>query len=287
MKNKPFLFILNPEAGNRNSNVKKAVEDFLQKEERGEIIETKKSGHGEEAAKEAQKKEFIPVAVGGDGTVNEVARATAGTGYSFGIIPAGSGNGLARHFGIPTETNFALRVLKRRKIKKSDSGRINDKFFLMTTGVGFDSQVTKKMSERERRGLAAYIDIILKTWKERENLPVSFEVNGKKYEREVFIFSASNTSQYGNGVYIAPDADNNDGLLDINIIKPFPCSAIPSITLRATGLKTFAARYVENFKTPEVILSSERKEMNIDGESKLVKMPVSIKAIKDDLEVIC
>lgn len=286
-ENRPFLFILNPGAGNKNPGTRKEVEDFLQKEEKSRIVETKKPGHGKEAAKKAQRKGFIPVAIGGDGTVNEVARATAGTGYPFGIIPAGSGNGLASHFGIPIKTNLALKVLKKRKTEKIDSGRINDEFFLMTTGVGFDSQISKKMSKRKKRGLSTYIDIILKTWKERENLLVSFEINGKKYEREVFIFSASNTSQYGNGVYIAPEADSNDGLLDINIIKPFPYSAIPSITLRAAGLKTFAARYVENFKTPKVVLNSEKKEMNIDGESKLVKMPVSIKAVKNDLEVIC
>ncbi|MGM0482753.1 MAG: diacylglycerol/lipid kinase family protein [Patescibacteria group bacterium] len=286
MENNPFLFIINPGAGKKKPGLRKVLQDHFRTED--EIIVTKAPGHASEITKKAIEGKATPVAVGGDGTINEVARATAGTGSPFGIIPAGSGNGLARHFKIPIKTDLALEVLRRRKTRKVDSGRVNDEFFLMTTGVGFDSQVTKRMAERKERGLSAYIKIISRTWKEKEDLPVTFKMNGTTHNSKVFIFSVSNTSQYGNGVYIAPEADDSDGLLNINVIKPFPFYAIPSLALRSlTGKNYFGKKYIERSTAPEVILRCNEKEMNIDGESRKVKMPSVIRVIKEDLKVIC
>lgn len=286
MDSNPFLYIINPGAGKKKPGLINTLRDHLKTKD--EIVVTKAPGHASEITKKALEQKIIPVAVGGDGTVNEIARVTAGTGSPFGIIPAGSGNGFARHFNIPMKTNRALEILKRKKTKEVDSGRVNDEFFLMTVGVGFDSHVAKRMAERKKRGLGSYIQIILKIWKEREDVPVTFKINGKTHNRNVFIFSVSNTSQYGNQIYIAPEADDSDGLLNINIIKTFPFYAIPSLAIRSlTGKTNLGKKYIESLISSEVVLKCHKKEMNIDGESREIKMPAVIRVIKKDLKVIC
>lgn len=287
MQSKPFLFIINPNAGKKRAGIKDEINTFIKEEGDGDAILTERAGHATEITKDALKRGYTPVAVGGDGTVNEVAVSTAGTGNEFGIIPAGSGNGLARHFSIPIQTKAALRTLKGRRVQNADTGRVNRDLFLMTMGVGFDSKVTEKMAKRDKRGLIAYIDIILKTWKEREVLPISFEANGQVFDREVFIFSVSNTTQFGNGVYIAPQADSSDGLLDITIIKPFPYRTIPLIALKAKNIKSPESKYIERMKAPKIVLRCGTDKINLDGESHKTEMPATIKAVKDDINIIC
>ena len=287
MSSKPFLFIINPNAGKKNAGIRDRIDTFIHQQGAGNVVLTERAGHATEIAKQSLERGFTPVAVGGDGTMNEVARATVGTGQELGLIPAGSGNGLARHFGIPIETEQAFETLKRRDVQLSDTGRINDSLFLMTVGVGFDSMITEEMSKRERRGWTAYIDIILKTWKDREILPVTFEVNGEVFEREVLMFSVSNTTQFGNGFYIAPQADSNDGLLDITIVKPFPYRASPLLALKAKNIVSSESKYIERMRASKIVLKCNMEKIDLDGESCNAKMPATIKVVKDDMRIIC
>lgn len=282
---RPFTFITNPVSVKNKEKVLEKIKEFL-KENSGEIIYTEYQGHATEIAKHSIKKGQVPVAVGGDGTVNEVAYATSGTGFEFGIIPAGSGNAVAGHFNIPNDTKAALETLKKGEIKKADTGRINDTFFTMSTGVGFDAMVTEKMAEREKRGFFAYAEIVLKAWKERRAIPIRFVADRQEHQTEAFMFTVANTSQFGNGVYIAPEADSNDGKLDIVVIEPFPYRAFLSLVAEARGFKK-RSPYIKRYTASHIEIDCDENLINLDGESKTIKMPATIKTTPADIKIIC
>lgn len=184
-----------------------------------DVARTEYPGHAHILAADAAKQGYDAVLVcGGDGTVNEAASGLVGTNTVLGIIPAGSGNGLARHLGIPVDVSRSLKVIAQRKVIKADYGTANDKPFFCTFGVGFDAAVSERFARQKRRGIMMYLKSAIDEYINFSPEEYTIEANGKVLTDKAFLVVVCNASQYGNNAFIAPDASVTDGELDLTIV---------------------------------------------------------------------
>lgn len=229
---KSIVFIVNPMSGTHSKNeIPAMIQTALDKERfDAQIRFTEYAGHAAEIAKEcvAQKTDIV-VAVGGDGTVNEVARSLTHSETALAIIPCGSGNGLARHLCLPLDIKKAIGIINACKIEPFDYGVINGLPFFCTCGMGFDAFISLKFAEAGKRGPITYAENVLKEGLKYkpETYEVEDETGAKKYK--AFLIACANASQYGNNAYIAPGATMTDGQLDIIIMEPFDALEAPQI----------------------------------------------------------
>ncbi|MBR1468823.1 MAG: diacylglycerol kinase family lipid kinase, partial [Prevotella sp.] len=215
---KKVVFIMNPISGTASkANIPNLIEKTLDKGKFDyELRLTERAGHAAEIAAEAKEGGAdIVVAIGGDGTVNEVARVLVDSETALGIIPCGSGNGLARHLMLPMNAKKSIEIINRAEIHDLDYGIINGHPFFCTCGMGFDAFVSQKFAEAGRRGPITYVENVL-----REGLkykPETYEIQDETgtTRAKAFLISCANASQYGNNAYIAPQASMSDGLLDV------------------------------------------------------------------------
>ena len=262
MEKKKITFILNPISGTHSKDEIPAMIESTLDQGRfdTEIVFTEYAGHAAEIAKaRAEAKTDIVVAVGGDGTVNEVARSLVHTDTALGIIPCGSGNGLARHLCIPLDTKKAIAILNEAKIEAFDYGIINGMPFFCTCGMGFDAFISLKFAEAGKRGPITYVENVLKeglSYKP-ETYEVSDETGAKKYK--AFLIACANASQYGNNAYIAPGATMKDGEMDVIVMEPFDALEAPQIAadlfMKTLGnnskIKTFRTKHLHIHRKEE------------------------------------
>jgi diacylglycerol kinase (ATP) len=218
-----IIFIINPISGRTTGGVDvPALLDQLLDNERfaPTVIFTQYAGHATEIARQAAA-DGVPVvcAVGGDGTVNEIARGLMGTGTALAILPKGSGNGLARHLGIPMNLPLAITMLNSGQSSAIDSCTINDRPFFCTAGIGFDAHVSSVFAASTKRGLQTYVQMVLREFFNFKPQLAVLELNGLQLETNCFVVAFANASQYGNNAFIAPMADIRDGLLDVCLIR--------------------------------------------------------------------
>ena len=231
-KKKEIVFIVNPISGTHSKDeVPSLIEENLEKDHFDyQICFTEYAGHAAEIAKAcAERQTDIVVAVGGDGTVNEVARSLTHSFTALGIIPCGSGNGLARHLCIPLDIKKAIQIINACKIETFDYGMINELPFFCTCGMGFDAFISLKFAEAGKRGPITYVENVLKEGLKYkpETYEVSDDTGKKRYK--AFLIACANASQYGNNAYIAPGATMKDGEMDVIIMEPFDALEAPQI----------------------------------------------------------
>lgn len=187
-----------------------------------EIAITQYAGHASEIAEKAKNNGVdVVVAVGGDGTVNEVARAIVHSNTALGIIPCGSGNGLARHLLIPINARKAIEIINTCEIRDLDYGIINNYPFFCTCGMGFDAFVSMKFAEAGKRGPITYVENVLREGLKYKPETYTIQDENGTTQHKAFLISCANASQYGNNAYIAPQASMSDGLMDVVIMEPF------------------------------------------------------------------
>ena len=225
-----MLFIVNPISG----IIPKSLLISYLKRKGYKVVCTEYAGHAEKLAREATER--VIVAVGGDGTVNEVARGIVGTDKVLGIIPSGSGDGLALHLGISRYYKRAISIIKKGKIKTIDSGIINDRPFFSVCGIGFDAVVSEKFAKSGKRGLLNYIELGLQTWNEYSPEKYTVEIDDRSFEIDASLITVGNSSQWGNYAKIAPRADISDGVLDMTAVNRFSAIDMPALgVLLMTG----------------------------------------------------
>lgn len=223
---KKYLAIINPISG---TGSKKNIPELLGRAydpAAGELFltYTKHAGHAEELARRAAAEGYEKViAVGGDGTINEVARALVGTDTALGIIPKGSGNGLARSLGISMNSEEAIQQLASGRRICIDSCTMDGRPFFCTCGMGFDAVVSQAFAEASSRGPMTYLRTMIEEYRSfhAESYRITLD-DQPTVETEAFVLVAANATQYGNNAYIAPEADLTDGYLDLAFIRPFP-----------------------------------------------------------------
>ncbi|HAN17046.1 MAG: hypothetical protein A2X13_05160 [Bacteroidetes bacterium GWC2_33_15] len=288
MKEK-FLFVVNPVSGKKN---KGSLSGLIEKKLNArqidfEIIETRFPGDATSRVRDYYTKGFkIFIAVGGDGTVNEVASAIVDTDAVLGIIPVGSGNGLARHLKIPMNPRKALNLIFKRNILKMDYGKINDRLFFCTTGVGFDAHVGHVFSKTEGRGFANYIKASFSEFVKYEPQRYEIATKEKTLFRDAFLITCANASQYGNNAHIAPKADVNDGKMEVAIMRAFPIINAPVMGARLFLKNIDKSQYLETFSCEELTIRRKQPDViHFDGEPGEMGEELRIKIIPKGLNV--
>lgn len=262
---KKIVFVINLTSGTSDkTSIPPLIDEHLDKDKfEYEIVTTEYAGHASEISAKAKNDGVdIVVAVGGDGTVNEVARSIVHSETALGIIPCGSGNGLARHLLLPMNTRKAIEIINACEFHELDYGVINEYPFFCTCGMGFDAFVSMKFAESGKRGPITYAENILREGlKYKPETYVIEDENGTKTYK-AFLISCANASQYGNNAYIAPQASMSDGLMDVIIMEPFDMLEAPQISIdmfnktldKNTRIKTFHSKKIHIHRTkPGVI----------------------------------
>ncbi|MCI5058753.1 MAG: diacylglycerol kinase family lipid kinase [Flavobacteriales bacterium] len=269
MTKRKILIIINPISGTgKHQSVVVAAQEMLKGDEfEYELAFTKARNHATELSAEAAKAGVdIVAAVGGDGTMHEVAKGLVGTTTAMAILPRGSGNGLARNMGIPMKLKNAIEVLKNAKTMKIDTVLINEDRFFGVAGIGFDALIAWKFAEFGKRGLQSYIKISLSEWAKYKPVEVELEIDGKKYFKTAFLMSFANSSQFGNNAVISPNASIVDGLIDVCVMKEFPSHQAPGIATRMFTNSIDKSRYLEVIQGKDIKVKQEFDFCHLDGE---------------------
>jgi len=287
---KKVWFIINPISGNnKKRNTQQIIEKTIDRS-KFEISfrYTEYSKHATLIAKEAVNLQIdIIVAVGGDGTVNEVSKALIGTRSLFAIVPSGSGNGLGRFLKVPLKTEKAVKVINNTKLFKMDTIQINDDYFVNMAGVGFDAHISHLFANHGKRGFRSYLKLILKEYFNYKPNNYSLRINQQSIDIQAFLISFANSSQFGNNAHIAPLAEINDGLIDICILKRFPIWKSLIITILLYSKKLTKSKYYQIKKASKVeIINNNELNAHIDGDPITFNSNVEIKIIPESLNVV-
>lgn len=275
------LFIINPISG---KGKKQRIVKLLQSKGY-KVLFTEYAGHAEVLAREAN--EDIVVAVGGDGTVNEVARGLVGTDKILGIIPCGSGDGLARHLGLSHNINKAIETIEQGKWKTMDAAEVNGRLFFSVCGVGFDAVVSERFAKSGKRGLANYIKQGLKTWKTYSPDHYEVEIDGEKFQTDALFITVGNSDQWGNNAKITPLADCCDGVLDITIVEKFGIVELPWLAFRLMTGSLHHSRKVHYFRGKEVRITRQSAgAAHADGDWFIDSEIIDIKIIPSAVKVL-
>lgn len=269
------LIILNPKAGAGKKKPGVGIADIP-------VIPTRGPNDATRIVRENLNKYDLFIAAGGDGTANEVGKALIGTDKFLGIIPTGSGNGLAREL-INPNIDYSAKKFSTRKI---DIILINKIPSLNVAGTGFEAEVAHNFSKRKTRGFFTYIRATLRTFLKYKGREINIFHDEKISTHPIFSLSIANSKQYGNNTYISPLAEPDDGLFDVCIIKPFPLYYAPVVAYRLFSKTIHRSKYYQSFQSKKItILNEETFAWHIDGEPLTIKGPVVIEILENSLNV--
>lgn len=259
MTKKHLVFIINPKSGvKREKQVQQAIDKSLDQDRfTYELIHTEYARHGTELAKQAAEKgAFAVVAVGGDGSVNDIVAGLDGTDTALAIIPKGSGNGMARSIGVPLKTEEAIQVINRGNYINMDVAYANGKPFVSNAGVAFDALISKKFAKSVRRGLAVYSWLVTRHMWSYKEWEWDITIDGESFKEKAFIISVANGKQFGYNFQIAPEASWTDGLLDVVVIKKFPKFLGGALVLRAMVGTITKSPYVNHYTGKKITITN-------------------------------
>jgi len=285
-----ITFIINPIAGHKKYKI--AVEKIYKYLNHKKFIlsikYSKKKGDVEKIAKKAiTKGANIIIAVGGDGTVNEVSRTLINSKVKMGVIPVGSGNGLALCIGIPNNIQKAIEIINSNQIKKLDCISINNLHSINIIGFGFDAFVAKKFSKESSRGLLKYIFLTFKLLGKYKSKEYTIKNNNKIKKIKAFALNICNGNQFGNNFIISPTAKLNDKKLNICIIKPFKWYDFLKLIIQFYLKKIHFSKFYESYTTNELIIEGKTENLiHIDGESHIIKNKANIHIIPKSINFI-
>ena len=290
MEKQKIVFIINPISGMvKKENVGNQISLYIDKEKYDyQIINTKYAAHAIEiTAQVVSNGADIIVAVGGDGSVNEVVNGLKGSNVKLGIIPLGSGNGLARFLKIPFQIKTAIEVLNKGNFTAVDTVNVNDRVFLSIAGIGFDALVAKRFAKYHKRGFWSYFAIATKEYRMYRPKKYQLTLNGETIKRRALMIVFANSDQFGYNTSIAPHALINDGLIDVCIVKKIPAYKMLFFIQLLFLKQLYKTNYLEIIKTDELWIERKRnKVVNIDGEPVRLTKNLHIKVNHLALNVI-
>lgn len=252
-----------------------------------EISFTEYAGHASELTRQAlDKGANVILAVGGDGTINEVAQSMLYSEAALGIIPKGSGNGLARELHIPMDAKKALDVIIKGNITTIDGCKANDRIFFCTCGVGFDAAVSQKFANEKHRGSLTYIKNTIEEYLSYKPQTYELLADNQSICEKAFLVAVANASQYGNNAFIAPHANISDGKMDLTILSPFT-----PLDIAPLAIQLFTKQIDQNSKIKSIqaenvsIIRQKPGVMHLDGEPVMVDSRIDISVIPQSLKV--
>lgn len=286
---KLVLFVVNPVSG---VGKKKIIEKVVREEIDASHIEydfiyTTHRGHGYEISRSYANEVDAVIAVGGDGTVNEVGSGLVHSKTALGIIPTGSGNGLARFLEIPLKIKQAVSVINSLTKRKIDVMRLNNSYSLNVAGVGFDAFISDKFSQVKTRGPLQYMKLITKEFAAYKSDSYQLTIDGRPLSRNAFLISFANSSQWGNNVHIAPGARIDDGLIDVCVVADFPKYEGPALLFSLLDQSIDTNKYDEIIRARKIFLQHPTPLLgHIDGEPLNLGCEVDISILPLALNVI-
>ena len=285
------LFIINPiSGGTKKGSIDEMLREHLDSDIFGEpeVAVSEYAGHAPLLAAQAIENEYTTVIIaGGDGTINEVGSKLAGTKVRLGIIPGGSGNGLARHLKIPLTPLGAIHNLNKNKVLAIDAGRVNNKYFFCTSGVGFDAWIGYLFSTSKKRGFWTYVTTTIKEFYRYRAEDYEIIIDNKSLKEKAFLVTVANAAQYGNEAVIAPAASVEDGKLDLCILSPFPLYRAAEIGMRLFNKSINKSVYLTTMQATEIII--KRKEagvIHLDGEPLQTEEELHYSIIPSQLNIL-
>ncbi|MES2513826.1 MAG: diacylglycerol kinase family protein [Bacteroidota bacterium] len=285
-----IAFIINPNAGvKKKINIIEFIKTHFSKHIPYDLIVWKNKDDFNSIKQQILSGNYnIVVACGGDGTVNMVSSVIANTAIALGIFPLGSGNGLARSNRIPLNLKEALKVIERGTIKQIDGATINEFPFFCTAGVGFDAHIANEFAASTKRGFVTYFKTTVREFFSYKPNRYNINVDGKLIETDAFLITVANAGQWGNDVYIAPEAELNDGILNVSILKPFSNFGIPMIGIKLFSKKIHTSVNLLSEKGKHIEISYKGElPVHFDGEPLLIKDKLLINVMPLALKVVC
>lgn len=289
MMPRKLLFIVNPNAGKKISErIIDTIRKVFPENIYYQIVIWKDKDHFKEVLDILRSQEYTDaIAVGGDGTVNQVAKSILGTNICLGIVPAGSGNGLARTLGLSMEVEEVIKQIAEGKTETIDSGNVNGIPFFCTSGVGFDAHIGNLFATSVKRGLKSYVKITVSELFKYRSKKYKLKFNGKEIERKAFFITVANAGQYGNDFYIAPGAKMNDGIFHVSILQPFKFYEVIGLLSKILQKKADKSKLIETITCNELTIEREEKDViHFDGEPALAEKNVTFKCVPASLKVI-
>jgi len=284
-------FIFNPHSGSnrRNPILRDRAAEFLAHTGwDGRVVSTERPRHATELARAAVDDGCeLVVAIGGDGTMNEVASALVNTPAAFGLIPCGSGNGLGRHLGIPQAGHGAFRALRDGRIEVIDAGKVNSHLFFCAAGAGFEALIASRFALLKSRGFAGYLRESAKAWwtYQPEHYTIHHERGTDSVE--AFTLAIANSSQYGNNAYIAPDASVSDGMLDVVSVPNVNVFRAVPMVVRLFHGSINRVPEVRHFQGNRFVIERARAGwMHTDGEPRAETARIEVSVLPRSLRVM-
>ena len=292
MKN--IAFIINPISGSRETqNAKRKLPKLIMQTLDNEqwlpnIAFTEYAGHATELAHQYARMGFdAVVAVGGDGTVNEVARGLRDTQTALGILPMGSGNGFARHLNIPVRPQRAIEMLNHSEPISVDYGLANGKLFVSTCGVGFEAVIADHFAGSNKRGFATYLQNVLKDAFSYQPQTYHIVGDGLDVTHKAFLITFANANQWGYEALIAPKASVQDGKMDIMLMSSHAILGSASLALRLFTGSIDDSHFMDTLRAKEITLERESAApFHIDGDPVEMEKDIHIQIVSDGLKVL-
>jgi diacylglycerol kinase (ATP) len=288
---KKIAFIVNPGSGTGSKAIIAAYAHDVfgnNPDYHMELFKMSRPGDACEAASDFSNSGFdIVAAIGGDGTVNSVAKGLVNKKTKLAIVPVGSGNGLARHLKIPLDYKRAISLILKEKTISADAGQINGQVFFCTAGLGFEAVIGNAFNAGKDRGLISYVNFCAKEYFTYRPENYTIQIGGNSYKTRAFLITFANAAQWGNNAFIAPEANISDGLLDIIVWKSAPVATVPFLaaelflgTLRHSNL-------VDMYRTESLHIIREKEGLvQFDGESRMMGADITVSVLKGAVNII-
>jgi diacylglycerol kinase (ATP) len=283
------LYIINPASGiGRQKDIEKLIrKEMAHSQWESDVAYSETEGHPLQLSSNAAGQYDIVIAVGGDGTVNEVGQGLLHSSTALGIIPTGSGNGLARFLQMPFKVHKAIQVIKQANIKSIDVIKLNDFYSLNVAGIGFDAYISHCFAKKKKRGPLAYMQLISKEFPKYKSQNYNISIDGNEKNLDAFLISFANSSQYGNNFHIAPQAIIDDGLIDVCLIRDFPKYTAPALLISLVDQSIDKSKYDQIVKAKNVIIEHDRPLLgHVDGEPVNFGEKLNIKILPLALNVV-
>ena len=285
-----ILFLVNPVSGGKSKEkLITKLKSLIDKNAiSAEVYQTTSRADTIVKASEGVRKKYHSVvAVGGDGTINDIASQLVGTQTALGIIPMGSGNGLSRELKIPFELEKAFELILKNRIKEVDSGLVNDKPFFNIAGIGFDAHIAGLFEQAQSRGLMGYLKLILRSYGSYVPEKYTIQIGAKTFKQSAFVLAVCNGRQFGNNAWIGPNAKLDDGQLDITLIKTARWFQLPGIVWWMFLQKIDRSAQIEAYRSTEIYVKREKDGLvNIDGEPVSMDINLIFKILPKSLKII-
>lgn len=293
-----IVYLVNPISG---TSRKDGIKQLIEKENTDraisfEIMHTNAGGHYQ-LLREKIRAEHVTdvVIIGGDGTVNQVTQALHGLSVRFGIIPLGSGNGLALAARIPTKPELALSLIFEGKSRPIDAFTVNEHYSCMLSGIGFDAQVAHDFASKASRGLLTYTQQSIINYFRANPYQFEIKLDNFSFYSDAFFISIANSNQFGNNFKIAPQASLHDGMLDIVIVQKMNKAKLPFAIFRQIRGNNKLQQLVEDitkknilyFQTPSITIRNlKHAPLHIDGEPRETADELNIHIMPKHFELI-